>query len=175
MDRLGKHLLGMIEDLKEEIDVDRVRRLENDSRAAPAHSTRPAVVDSKQQIVRLCGELTGRDEMILAVALDGIANILDTAENLDETNELATMVDECGGLNRIHQLQHRKSEQIWRKCASIMERFFPDDDQMEEVIAMTPKEDEVKKKEHKGGKKAPAAAPERNRGPGWGQFAKQRN
>ena len=53
VDRLGKHLLGMIKDLKEEIDVDRVRRLENDSRAAPAHSTRPAVVDSKQQIVHL--------------------------------------------------------------------------------------------------------------------------
>ena len=108
--------------------------------------------------------------------MNGIANILYSAENLDESDEFATMVDECGGLNRIHQLQHRKSEQIWRKCASIMERFFPDDDQMEEVIApMTPKADEVKKKEHKGGKKAPAAAPERNRGPGQGQFAKQRN
>ena len=81
-----------------------------------------------------------------------------------------------GGLNRIHQLQHHKSEQIWRKCVSIMERFFPDDDHMEEVIApMTTKADEVKKKEHKGGKKAPPAAPERNRGPGQGQFVKHSN
>ena len=41
---------------------------------------------------------------------------------------------------------------------------------------MTTKADEVKKnKKHKGGKKAPPAAPERNRGPGRGQFVKQRN
>jgi hypothetical protein len=149
--RLRKHLLGMIRNFKEEIDEDRVKRSENESRVPSTHSTRPAVVvvDSKQQIVHLYGELTVRDEMTLAVALDGIANILATAENLDETDELANMVDECRGLNRIHQLQHCKSEHIWRKCVSIMERFFPDDDHMEEVIApMTTKADKVKKKEH---------------------------
>ena len=97
----------MIKDLREEIDVDRVRRLENDSRVPPAHPTRP-VLDSRQQIVYLCGELAGRDETTLTVALDGIANILDTAENLDDIDKVATMVEECGGLNRIHQLQYFK-------------------------------------------------------------------
>ena len=58
-----------------------------------------------------------------------------------------------------------------------MQRFFPDDDQMEEEIApMTTKADKVKKnKGHKGGKRAPPAAPKRNNGPGRGQFVKQRN
>ena len=90
--------------------------------------------------------------------------------HLDEIDKVATMVEECGGLNRIHQLQHHKSEQDWHKCLSIMQTFFPDDDQMEEEIAtMTTKADEVKKnKEHKGEKKASPAAPERNRGPGRG-------
>ena len=45
VDRLGKHLLGMIKDLKEEIDVDRVRGV--DSRVPPAHSTSLPVVDSR--------------------------------------------------------------------------------------------------------------------------------
>ena len=98
--------------------------------------TQPGLgLDSRQQIVYLCEELAGRDETTLTVALDGIANILDTAENLDEIDKVATMVEECGGLNRIHQLQYFQSEQIHRKCLSIMETFFPDDDQMEEEIA----------------------------------------
>ena len=44
-----------------------------------------------------------------------------------------------------------------------MEIFFPDDDHMEVIAPMTTKADEVKKnKEHKGGKKAQPADPERN-------------
>jgi hypothetical protein len=79
------------------------------------------VGDSRQQIVHLCGELPGRDEKTLTVALDGIANILDTAENMAEIYNVATMVEECGGLNRIHQLQYFKSEQIHQMCLSIMD------------------------------------------------------
>ena len=180
MDWLGKHLLGLIKDLKEEIDVDRVRRLENDRRVPPAHSTSP-VVDSRQQIVHLCGELTGRDEMTLTVALDGIANILDTAEIVDEIDKVATIVEECGGLDRIHHLQYFKSEQIHQKCISIMEAFSPDDDQTEEEMAhITIMADEVKenrdggKKGHKGGKKAPPTAPARNNCRGRGQFIQRR-
>ena len=90
--------------MKEEIDVDIVRRLENDSRVPPPEHYTSPVVDSRQQIVHLCGELTGRDETTLTVALDGIANILDTAENVDEIDKVATIVEECGGLDRIHHL-----------------------------------------------------------------------
>ena len=102
--------------------------------------------------------------------------------HLDEIDKVATMVEECGGPNRIHQLQYFKSEQIHRKCLSIMETFFLDDDQMEEEIApITIKADKVKenrhggKKGHKGMKKAPSAAPERNNGPERGQFVQRRN
>ena len=171
-----------IKDLKEEIDVDRVRRIEKDSRVPPAHSTSPPVVDSRQQIVHLCEELASRDETTLTVALDGLANILDTAENVDEIDKVATMVEECGGLDRIHQLQYFRSEQIQQKCSSIMETFFPDDDQMEDEMAhITIKADEVMenrhggKKGHKGGKKAPPTASAKKNGPGRGQFVQRRN
>ena len=177
--RLGKHLLGMIKDLKDEIDVDRVRCI--DSLVPPAHSTSPPVLDSRQQIVYLCEELTSRDEMTLTVALDGLANILDKAENVDEIDKVATMVDECGGLDRIHQLQHFRSEQLQQKCSRLMATFFPDDDQMEDEPAhITTKADEVmvnrhrEKKGHKG-KKAPPTAPARKNGPGRGQFDRRKN
>ena len=97
VDKLGKYLLGMIKDLKEEIDVDRVRGI--DSRVPPAQSTSPPVVESRQQIVYLCEELSSRDETTLTVALDGLADIMDKAENVDEIDKVATMIDECGGHN----------------------------------------------------------------------------
>ena len=92
------------------------------------------------------------------------------------------MVDECGGLNRINQLQHFKSEQIQHKCLSILETFFPDDFvQMEEEISpITIKEDKVNenrhggKKGHKGRKKAQQAAPVRSNGSGRGQNVQRR-
>ena len=87
--------------------MDRVRSNENDSRGAPANTTRPEV-EARQQIVHLCGELASRDEKALNVALDGINNNPTKAENLDKTDKVAIMVEECGGLNRVQQLQHHK-------------------------------------------------------------------
>jgi hypothetical protein len=52
--------------LNEEIDLDRVRMLGNDSRVAIAHSTRPEV-DFRQQIVYLCVQLAGIVEKTLMV------------------------------------------------------------------------------------------------------------
>ena len=43
---------------------------------------------------------------LIVVALDGFAYILDTVEQVNEIDKVDTMVDECGGLDRIHQLQY---------------------------------------------------------------------
>ena len=158
----------------------RVRRI--DSRVPPAHSTSPPVVDSRHQIVYLCEELASMDETtLIVVALDGFAYILDTVEQVNEIDKVDTLVDECGGLDRIHQLQNFRSEQLQQKCSSKMATFFPDDDQMEDETAhFTTKADEVmvnrdrEKKGHKG-KKAPPTAPVRKNGPGRGQFDGRRN
>ena len=91
-----KHLLEMIKDLKEEFDVDRVRRLGNDNRVSLDHMTKPKV-DSVQQ---LCGELSAKDDKTVLSVLDAVANILTTAE----TDKVAIMVEECGGLDRIEKL-----------------------------------------------------------------------
>ena len=100
--------------------MDRVRSHGIDSRVAPANTTRPEV-DTRQQIVHLCGELAGRDETTLNVALDGINNNLTKIENLDETDKVAIMVEECGSSSF-----SITSDQIHHKCLSIMERFFPE-------------------------------------------------
>ena len=60
--------------------------------------------------------LSSRDEKPIYFSLDGIANILTTAEKLNEFDNVAIMVENCGGLNRIEQLQHHRSETIYRKA-----------------------------------------------------------
>merc|ERR1712210_412124 len=65
------------------------------------------------QIVHLCGEgvlkpfcdlLAAKDDKTVGVVLDGVSNILATAEKLAEVDKVAMMVEECGGLDKIEQL-----------------------------------------------------------------------
>merc|ERR1719309_930896 len=96
------------------------------------------------QIVQLCGEgvlkpfcdlLAAKDDKTVGVVLDGISNILATAEKLNETDKVAMMVEECGGLDKIEQLQAHENEIIYHKALQIIENFFPDGDQVDEEIA----------------------------------------
>ena len=140
MDKLGnenRHLLEMSKDLKGEIDVERVLRQENDrrrvslesnTRVSPEATTRP-------EVEQLCEELGwgacsyDGDETVLSV-LDAIANILAT----DKADKVAMMVEECGGLDKIEQLQSHSNELIYLKALNIIEKFFPDGDQIDEEI-----------------------------------------
>merc|ERR1712112_429702 len=97
-----------------------------------------------QQIVMLCGEgvlkpfcdlLAAKDDKTVGVVLDGVSNILATAEKLSEVDKVAMMVEECGGLDKIEQLQAHENEVIYHKALQIIENFFPDGDECDEVIA----------------------------------------
>jgi importin subunit alpha-2 len=97
-----------------------------------------------QQIVYLCGEgvlkpfcdlLAAKDDKTVGVVLDGISNILATAEKLNETDKVAMMVEECGGLDKIEQLQAHENEVIYHKALQIIENFFPDGDAVDEGVA----------------------------------------
>jgi len=93
---------------------------------------------SVEQIVHLCGEgvlkpftdlLAAKDDKTVNVVLDGVKNILNTAEKLGETDKVAIMIEECGGLDRIEALQSHQNEVIYQSCKEIIETFFPDGDQ----------------------------------------------
>merc|ERR1712060_643587 len=92
----------------------------------------------------LCGEgvlkpfydlLAAKDDKTVGVALDGVSNILATAEKLAEVDKVAMMVEECGGLDKIEQLQAHENEVIYHKALQIIENFFPDGDELDEEIA----------------------------------------
>ena len=76
-----------------------------------------------------CDLLAAKDGT-LGVVLDGIANILATAEKLQETDKVAMMVEESGGLDRIEALQSHENEQIASKAQEIIGKFFPHPDLM---------------------------------------------
>ena len=73
-----------------------------------------------------CDLLAAKDDKTVGVVLDGVANILATAEKLGETDKVAMMVEECGGLDRVEALQSHENEQIYLKALQIIETFFPD-------------------------------------------------
>jgi len=97
-----------------------------------------------QQIVQLCGEgvlkpfcdlLAAKDDKTVSVVLDGISNILATAQKLEETDKVAMMIEECGGLDRIENLQTHENEAIYHKALQIIETFFPDENAEDEGLA----------------------------------------
>ena len=87
----------------------------------------------------LCDLLQTMDNKIIQVALDGLDNILKIGEADKEAagpgavNQYANFVEEAGGMLTIHQLQHHDNLEIYKKAFYIMDKYFPDDEEEENV------------------------------------------
>jgi len=90
---------------------------------------------SKQQVAYLvsqgvippfCNLLTCNDVQVIQVVLDGISNILSRAG--DEVEAVASMIEECGGLDKIEFLQNHENGDIYKLAYNIIERYFSEDD-----------------------------------------------
>ncbi|KAK0529240.1 Importin subunit alpha-1 [Tilletia horrida] len=86
----------------------------------------------------LCKLLNSMDNKLIAVALDGLDNILKVGEldkeeavkqgRVDATNVYAQLVEECGGMLTIHTLQQHQNEDIYQKTFHLMDKYFPEDE-----------------------------------------------
>ncbi|TKA81110.1 Importin subunit alpha [Cryomyces minteri] len=85
----------------------------------------------------LCDLLACPDNKIIQVALDGLENILkigeldkEAAENTAEQgiNRYALFIEECGGMEKIHDCQNNANEKIYMKAYNIIEKYFSDDE-----------------------------------------------
>merc|ERR1711874_796307 len=72
--------------------------------------------------------------VIEAGVLTPLSDILATAQKLEETDKVAMMIEECGGLDRIENLQTHENEAIYHKALQIIETFFPDENAEDEGL-----------------------------------------
>jgi importin subunit alpha-6/7 len=90
----------------------------------------------------LCDLLTMMDNKIIQVALDGLDNILKVGESDRQaagpgaTNKYAQYVEEAGGMVTVHNLQQHDNIDIYKKAFNIMEKYFPDEEEMDAGVSV---------------------------------------
>eukprot|EP01064_Diplonema_japonicum_P023105 TRINITY_DN33559_c0_g1_i1.p1 TRINITY_DN33559_c0_g1~~TRINITY_DN33559_c0_g1_i1.p1 ORF type:complete len:504 (+),score=141.60 TRINITY_DN33559_c0_g1_i1:41-1552(+) len=88
-------------------------------------------------IPALCDLLGLREEKVLTVALEAIDNILKIGQmekqNTGRENPFAMSLTECGGTDKVQELQHHASTAIYEKSLSILRKYFEvsDDDDID--------------------------------------------
>jgi len=85
----------------------------------------------------LCDLLACPDNKIIQVALDGLENILkvgemdkDSAgEGQESINRYALFIEECHGMEKIHDCQTNANEEIYMKAYNMIEKYFSDEEE----------------------------------------------
>ena len=63
------------------------------------------------------------------MVLDGLNNILKSSEDVDS---VAQIIEECGGLDKIENLQSHENPEIYQLAFDIIERYFSEDIEVSE-------------------------------------------
>lgn len=79
-------------------------------------------------IPSMCALLEAQDEETISLMLDAIANILATADRLNELERVSLNVKECGGLARMERLKYHDNVEIQYDSLVIIEEFFTEED-----------------------------------------------
>lgn len=61
---------------------------------------------------------------IIIVVLDGLNNILTAAEKSRQLEQVAIMIEEAGGLDKLEALQQHENERIYQKSMTMIDTFF---------------------------------------------------
>ncbi|XP_064615874.1 importin subunit alpha-4-like [Liolophura sinensis] len=82
-------------------------------------------VVGKGVIAPFCNLLGVKDTQVVNVVLDGLNNILKMAG--EDTEGICTMIEECGGLDKIEHLQNHENEEIYKLAYEIIDHYFSDE------------------------------------------------
>ncbi|XP_076802916.1 importin subunit alpha-1-like [Clavelina lepadiformis] len=89
----------------------------------------------------LCKMLTIKDPKILQVCMDGLSNMLVTAKKLGQLNAMCCVVEACGGVDALEDLQKHDNETVYNMSLHIIDNFFNDEDDDIENVAPETTED----------------------------------
>lgn len=87
----------------------------------------------------MCELLICSDAKVITVCLEGLENILKVGEaektmgKTGDVNIFAQMIDEAEGLEKIENLQSHDNNEIYEKAVKILETYWLEDDEEEEV------------------------------------------
>uniref|UniRef100_A0A4W5L8B0 Importin subunit alpha n=1 Tax=Hucho hucho TaxID=62062 RepID=A0A4W5L8B0_9TELE len=73
-----------------------------------------------------CSLLSVKDSQVVQVLLDGLKNVLIMAG--DEASTVTEIIEECGGLEKIENLQQHENEDIYKLAFEIIDQYFSGDD-----------------------------------------------
>lgn len=86
-------------------------------------------------IVPLCNHLTVKDPQVLTVLLDAINNILSAATKVNALENACFYIEQCGGLDKIENLQSHENVDVYRIAFGIIDSYFSGDGDEDEVIS----------------------------------------
>lgn len=80
----------------------------------------------------LCDLLRTQDIKMILVALGGLSNILevgdmDAAMNDQNLNPYSLMIEDCGGLDTINELQNHSHDKVYEEAKQIIDKYYQDD------------------------------------------------
>jgi len=74
-----------------------------------------------------CHLLSCKDPQVIQVVLDGVSNILRMTSPGPERDSVATLIEECGGLDKIETLQNHENVDIYKLAYDIIEQYFSEE------------------------------------------------
>jgi hypothetical protein len=98
---------------------------------------------SQAAIPAMCGMLKCGDVKMIMVVLDALDNILKVGKkdaNGTEDNQYADLVEECGGLDILEDLQRHENEEIYEKSVKLLQEYFESEE--DDGMGMAPEVDQ---------------------------------
>ncbi len=81
------------------------------------------------QVIKPMVDLLGaKDPKMVKVLLDGLCNILLTAEKVGQLEQARIYIEEIDGLTKLEKLQENENEEVYKLAYHMVEKFFSDDD-----------------------------------------------
>lgn len=93
-------------------------------------------------ITALCNMLSCNEDRTLQVLLDGLQNILIHADKLEVLENAIEVIEECGGMDKIENLQNSPNDTIYQMAYRLVDTYFNDEDVDDNVAEVVQQKEE---------------------------------